>query len=159
MAYRDVEELLFRGEPSFVWLERISEDDIVQYVGIKPPTEYHPDVIPLICRYPFRSEENVEFLCQRFLKLLVYFDRYLYAFKDRSDVLAFIGGFFEAAGYTPAIPQLVFHRNLLLKQGVESQTPEVVSLNHAIANLYSLRFRNPLGGLALGGAGTSARTL
>ncbi|MGF1526008.1 MAG: hypothetical protein ACFCBW_04350 [Candidatus Competibacterales bacterium] len=149
MSYHAVEALVFSGEPSFVWLDSVSEEDIVQYLGIKPPTTYHPDVIPLICRYPFQDEENVLFACQRFLKLFIYFDQYLYEYRERTDVLAFIAGFFEAAGFVPAINQLVFQRNWLLKQGMPPQSCEVLSLNHAIEGLYGLRYKNPWGGFAL----------
>lgn len=140
MAYQDVENLVFRGEPSYVWLEQIDEADIVEYLGRKSPTEYHPDVIPLICRFPFAEDEHIGFACQQFLRLLVLFDRYLYDYRNRVDVLAFMAGFFEAAGYTQALSQLIFHRNLLLKQGFEGATSEVQSLNHAIQNLYGRRF-------------------
>ncbi len=143
MAYQDVEDLVFRGEPSHVWLETVSEEDIIEYLGIKKPFEYHPDVIPLICRFPFTDEEHVIFVCQRFLKLLVQFDKYLYRYKDRIDVLLFMAGFLEASGFTPAVSQLVFHRNLLLKQGFSSQSGEVLSLHHAIQGLFGLKFRQP----------------
>ena len=141
MAYADVENLVFHGEPSYVWLERIDELDIVEYMGRKQPTEYHPDVIPLICRFPFVEDDNIDFVCQQFLKLLVNSEKYLHQYKDRVDVLLFIAGFFEAAGYVGAVSQLIFHRNLLLKQGFENASSEVVTLNHAISNLYSRKFR------------------
>lgn len=140
MAFQDVENIVFQGEPSYVWLEVLEEDDIVEYLGRKPPTDYHPDVIPLICRYPFANKDNMTFVCERFLKLLVYSEKYLYCYKDRTDVIIFIAGFIEAAGYTEAVNQLVFHRNLLLKQGFDSASSEVTALNHAITNLFNIKF-------------------
>lgn len=140
MAYEDVELLVFQGEPSYVWLEQVTEADIVEYLGRRQPTEYHPDVIPLICRFPFSEPEHVEFVCQRFHKLLIHSDKYLYQYRERIDILVFIAGFLEAAGFAAGVEQLVFHRNLLLKQAFAADSPEVLSLNHAINNLYRLKF-------------------
>ena len=142
MAYEDIEKIVFRGDPGYAWLEQVEEHDIVEYLGRTKPTEYHPDVIPLICRYPFADEDNIAFVCQQFLKLLIYSEKYLYRYKDRVDVLIFISGFFEAAGYTPAVNQLIFHRNLLLKQGFDGNSCEVLTLNFAIANLYVSKFNS-----------------
>lgn len=141
MAYEDVEKLVFHGEPSYIWLERIDELDIVEYMGRKQPSEYHPDVIPLICRFPFVETDNIDFVCQQFLKLLVNSDKYLHHYQNRVDVLVFIAGFFEAAGYVGAVSQLIFHRNLLLKQGFDNASSEVLALNYAISNLYSRKFK------------------
>ncbi|MEE4378778.1 MAG: hypothetical protein V2J55_14895 [Candidatus Competibacteraceae bacterium] len=141
MAYQDVENIVLRGDPSHIWLNSIEEMDIVEYLGRKQPTQYHPDVIPLICRYPFADEDNITFVCQRFLQLLVYSESYLYCYKDRIDIFIFIAGFMESAGYTPAINQLVFHRNLLLKQGLANTSGEVLTLNFAITHLYQKKFK------------------
>jgi len=141
VAYQDVENIVLRGDPSHVWLNSIEEMDIVEYLGRKQPTQYHPDVIPLICRYPFTDEDNMIFVCQRFLQLLVYSESYLYCYKDRTDIFIFIAGFLESAGYTPAINQLVFHRNLLLKQGLTNTSGEVLTLNFAITHLYQKKFK------------------
>jgi hypothetical protein len=141
VAYQDVENIVLRGDPSHVWLNSIEEVDIVEYMGRKQPTQYHPDVIPLICRYPFTDEDNMTFVCQRFLQLLVYSESYLYRYKDRTDIFIFIAGFLESAGYTPAINQLVFHRNLLLKQGLSNTSGEVLTLNYAITHLYHKKFK------------------
>jgi hypothetical protein len=35
------------------------------------------------------------------------------------------------------VSQLIFHRNLLLKQGRPGTSAEVLALNHAIAHLYN----------------------
>lgn len=141
MAYQDVENIVLRGDPSHVWLNSVEEVDIVEYMGRTQPTQYHPDVIPLICRYPFADEDNMVFVCQRFLQLLVYSESYLYRYKDRTDIFIFIAGFLESAGYTPAINQLVFHRNLLLKQGFSNTSGEVLTLNFAITHLYQKKFK------------------
>jgi hypothetical protein len=141
VAYQDVENIVLRGDPSHIWLNSIEEMDIVEYLGRKQPTQYHPDVIPLICRYPFADEDNITFVCQRFLQLLVYSESYLYCYKDRIDIFIFIAGFMESAGYTPAINQLVFHRNLLLKQGLANTSGEVLTLNFAITHLYQKKFK------------------
>jgi hypothetical protein len=140
MAFEDVEKIVFRGDPSDVWLKSIEEDDIVEYLGRRPPAEFHPDVIPLICRFPFQQRENQLFVCQRFLKLLLYSEKFLCSHRDRTDVLVFVAGFMEASGYTAALGQLIFHRNLFLKQGFEETSSEVLALNHAIGNLYGIKF-------------------
>ncbi|MCP5425987.1 MAG: hypothetical protein H6970_13115 [Gammaproteobacteria bacterium] len=141
MAYQDVETLVLNGESSDVWLTRVEPMDIVEYLGRTEPTHYHPDVIPLICRYPFEDEEIITFVCERFVKLMIYSEKYLYQYKDRTDSLIFIAGFLEAAAYTPAVSQLIFHRNLLLKQGRSDNSAEVLALNHAIAHLYRKKFK------------------
>ncbi len=143
MAFQDVESIVLRGDPSDVWLDSIVEEDIVEYLGRRQPTQYHPDAIPLICRFPFRDRENALFVCQRFLKLLVYSEKYFGNHPDRTDVLVFIAGFMEGHGYTPALNQLIFQRNLLLKQGLGSTSSEVLSLDHAVTKLYGIRFRDP----------------
>ena len=142
MAYDDIEKIVFRGDPGYSWLEQVEEHDIIEYLGRTKPTEYHPDVIPLICRYPFADEDNIGFVCQQFLKLFIYSEKYLYQYKDRTDVLVFVAGFFEAAAYTPAVNQLIYHRNLLLKQGFQDNSYEVLALNCAISNLYLVKFHS-----------------
>ena len=141
MAFEDIESIVFRGDPSHVWLDAITEDDIVEYLGRKQPSDYHPDVIPLICRYPFKNEENIQFVCQRFFKLMLYSEKYLCDYENRTEVLVFIAGFLEAAGYTPALNQLIFHRNSFLKQGFDGASAEVLAISHAINNLYSRKFK------------------
>jgi hypothetical protein len=116
MAFEDVEKIVFRGDPSDVWLKSIEEDDIVEYLGRRPPAEFHPDVIPLICRFPFQQRENQLFVCQRFLKLLLYSEKFLCSHRDRTDVLVFVAGFMEASGYTAALGQLICHRQLVWHQ-------------------------------------------
>ncbi len=143
MAFQDVERIVLRGDPSDVWLDSLTEEDIVEYVGRRQPTEYHPDAIPLICRFPFGDRENALFVCQRFLKLLVYSEKYFGNHPERTDVLLFIAGFMEGHGYTPALNQLIFQRNLMLKQGFGSTSSEVLSLDHAVTKLHGIRFRAP----------------
>jgi hypothetical protein len=109
---RRVERIL-TGISYHEWVRTVSADDILFYLSVKRQLwTCRMVLINAICRDPFTRKKHVTAVCRTFHELLLRFDAY-----QQTDVLCSIVGFFEAAGFTPALYELTWWRNYFLQTG------------------------------------------
>lgn len=130
MRIKNVETLLLEYGSYQKWLRSVDENYIVRYLSKKDIARCHPMLINAISMYPFRRKKHILFVCKKFQELLLYAEDYY-----QTDILAAAAGFLEAAGFTPALQQLIWRRNYFLTQGFSESDDVIIILNSVIQSL------------------------
>ena len=127
---KNVETVLFESGSYQKWLRSVNEDYIIRYLSQKEISKCHPLLINAVSMYPFRKKENIRFVCGKFQELLLYAEDY-----HQTDILVSAAGFLEAAGFKPAVQQLIWRRNYFLTKGFTESDGIIIILKSAIQRL------------------------
>lgn len=126
-------ETILTGISYDEWLRLVSETDILCYISAKIPFLPCPIVLfNAICRYPFTRKKHMMEICGKFHDLLIQID-----IHHQPDILSVMSGFFEAAGFTPALNELIWRRNYLIMHRSRAALDDgiIMVLDHAISSL------------------------